>query len=73
MHCIIKRVYFMNLLNFISTFPDGANCRLKWKSIRDKQGVKCPDCGNMKHIGNQTENVTNAKSTNIAKVCAPIR
>ena len=39
----------MNLLNFISSFPDEASCKLKWKEYRDKQGVICPRCGCMDH------------------------
>jgi hypothetical protein len=35
----------MNLLNFSTTFPDEASCKVQWKAMRDKQGVKCPHCG----------------------------
>jgi hypothetical protein len=34
----------MNLLDFISTYPDEESCRLRFKSIRDQQGVICPHC-----------------------------
>lgn len=39
----------MNLLNFISQYPDEASCRQKFKEVRDKQGVICPKCGNSEH------------------------
>lgn len=39
----------MNLLNFVSQFPDEASCRAKWKEYRDKQGVVCPKCGCAEH------------------------
>lgn len=39
----------MNLLNFINQFPDEDSCRLKFKSIRDKEGVICAKCGSKEH------------------------
>ena len=39
----------MNLLNFISQFPDEESCKLKLKSIRDKEGVVCRKCGGKDH------------------------
>lgn len=39
----------MNLLNFVSQYPDEASCRAKFKEYRDKQGVICPDCGGKSH------------------------
>ena len=39
----------MNLLNFISQYPDEISCRQKFKEIRDKQGVICPRCGHTQH------------------------
>jgi hypothetical protein len=39
----------MNLLNFVSQFPDEANCKAKWKEYRDKKGVTCPRCGSKAH------------------------
>jgi transposase-like protein/predicted RNA-binding Zn-ribbon protein involved in translation (DUF1610 family) len=39
----------MNLLNFIKEFPDEESCKLKFKEIRDKQGVVCPHCGGKDH------------------------
>ena len=39
----------MNLLNFVEQYPDEASCRLKWKAIRDKQGVECPKCQGTAH------------------------
>jgi hypothetical protein len=39
----------MNLLNFISQYPDEESCRLKLKDIRDKEGVVCRHCGGKEH------------------------
>jgi transposase-like protein/DNA-directed RNA polymerase subunit RPC12/RpoP len=39
----------MNLLNFVSQYPDEASCRAKFKAYRDKEGVICPHCGSKKH------------------------
>lgn len=39
----------MNLLNFVSQYPDEASCRAKFKEFRDKQGVVCPHCGGTAH------------------------
>ncbi|MBI3218016.1 MAG: IS1595 family transposase [Bacteroidetes bacterium] len=39
----------MNLLNFISQYPDEESCKLKLKAIRDKEGVVCRHCGGQDH------------------------
>ena len=39
----------MNLLNFISQYPDEDSCKLKLKAIRDKEGVVCRHCGSKDH------------------------
>jgi len=39
----------MNLLNFVSQFPDESSCKAKWKEYRDSQGVVCPKCGSSSH------------------------
>jgi hypothetical protein len=39
----------MNLLNFISEYPDEVSCRKKFKVFRDKQGVICPKCKHKEH------------------------
>ena len=39
----------MNLLNFVTSFPDEASCKRKWKEYRDKVGVVCPHCGSKEH------------------------
>ena len=39
----------MNLLNFISEYPDEASCKAKWKELREKRGVVCPRCGGKSH------------------------
>jgi DNA-directed RNA polymerase subunit RPC12/RpoP len=39
----------MNLLNFVSQYPDESSCKAKFKEYRDKQGVICPHCGGKVH------------------------
>jgi hypothetical protein len=39
----------MNLLDFISKFPDEESCKLRFKEIRDKQGITCSKCGSKEH------------------------
>lgn len=39
----------MNLLDFISEFPDEASCRLKFRSVRDQKGVVCKKCQSENH------------------------
>lgn len=39
----------MNLLNFISEFPDEDSCKLKWKEYRDNIGVVCIKCDCEEH------------------------
>ena len=39
----------MNLLNFISQYPDEESCKLKYKAIRDQVGVICSNCQSKEH------------------------
>ena len=39
----------MNLLNFVSSYPDESSCREAFKLWRDKAGVVCPHCGCKMH------------------------
>ncbi|MDR1347731.1 MAG: IS1595 family transposase [Prevotellaceae bacterium] len=39
----------MNLLNFVTSYPDETSCRKKFKEIREKEGVVCPKCGSKEH------------------------
>ena len=39
----------MNLLEFEKQYPNEASCRLKWKELREKEGVVCPKCGSKEH------------------------
>jgi len=43
----------MNLLNFVSQYPDEASCKAKFKEYRDQQGVVCPHCGSTEHYWKQ--------------------
>ncbi len=39
----------MNLLNFISQFPDEDSCKLRFKEFRDQVGVSCSKCDSKEH------------------------
>lgn len=39
----------MNLLNFISQYPDEESCILKFKETREQIGIKCDNCGSEEH------------------------
>jgi hypothetical protein len=39
----------MNLLNFVSEFPDESGCRNKFKEYRERVGVVCPIYGYKAH------------------------
>ncbi len=39
----------MNIIKFISDFPDERSCKLHFKVIREEQGIKCKKCGCAKH------------------------
>jgi len=43
----------MNLINFVSQYPDESSCRAKFKEYRDKQGVICPHCRCTEHYWKQ--------------------
>ena len=39
----------MNIIKFISDYPDERSCKLHFKVIREEQGIKCKKCGCTKH------------------------
>lgn len=39
----------MNLLNFIDKYPDEESCKIRFKEMRDKEGVVCAKCGSKDH------------------------
>jgi hypothetical protein len=39
----------MNLLNFVSQYPDEASRKAQWNAYRDKEGVVCVRCGCKSH------------------------
>lgn len=39
----------MNLLNFINEFPDEKSCQEHFRQQREKEGIKCKQCGCTKH------------------------
>jgi len=46
---IFVKKQIMNLLNFITQFPDEDTCKNKFKEIRDTEGVICAHCGGKDH------------------------
>jgi hypothetical protein len=39
----------MNLINFLTEFPTEESCKLKFRQIREKEGVTCKKCGCKNH------------------------
>lgn len=39
----------MGILDFYKEYPDEESCKLKFKSVRDKEGVTCKKCGGTEH------------------------
>ena len=39
----------MNLLNFVSPYPEESSCRAKYKDYLDQQGVVCLHCASKEH------------------------
>ncbi|TAJ14730.1 IS1595 family transposase [Marinilabiliaceae bacterium JC017] len=39
----------MNLIDFVNKFPDEESCKLKFKEIREQEGIKCRKCGHTEH------------------------
>ena len=54
----------MNLLNFVSQFPDEDSCKAKWKEYRDKQGVVCPKCNSTEHYWKSDKDSYECKKCN---------
>lgn len=43
----------MKLFDFISQFPDETSCKLRFKSVRDNEGIVCRGCGEKDHYWKQ--------------------
>jgi hypothetical protein len=43
----------MNLIDFITAYPDEESCKQKFKEYRDQVGVTCASCGNTNHYWKQ--------------------
>ena len=54
----------MNLIEFISKFPDEESCKLKWKEYRDEVGVNCPKCGCKDHYWKRDKESYECKKCN---------
>lgn len=39
----------MNIIKFISDFPDESSCREHFRKVREHQGINCKKCGSTKH------------------------
>ena len=51
----------MSILSFAKEFPDEQSCKLKWKAIRELQGVVCPKCGSKEHYWKQDKEAFECK------------
>jgi hypothetical protein len=63
----------MNLLNFVSQYIDEANCKVKFKEYRDRQGKYVRIVVAQSIIGKKTRNATNAKNVINVKVYGQIQ
>lgn len=60
----------MRILDFYKEYPDELSCRLKFKEIRDQEGIICKNV-DVHHItGRRINGVTNVKSVNSLTVLA---
>ncbi len=39
----------MRILDFYKEYPDELSCKLKFKEIRDQEGITCKKCGGLAH------------------------
>ena len=39
----------MNLIDFADKFPDEESCKLKFKELREQEGIMCLKCGHDQH------------------------
>ena len=51
----------MNLIDFADKFPDEESCKLKFKEIRDSEGVKCRKCGHDSHYWKKDKDMYECK------------
>ena len=47
-------IYMMKLSDFFRQYSDEESCKIKFKAIRDSQGVTCKKCGCKEHYWQQT-------------------
>lgn len=40
----------MKLFEFEKHFPDESACKMKFKEMRDKEGITCSKCGSKEHV-----------------------
>jgi ISXO2-like transposase domain/Transposase zinc-ribbon domain len=52
----------MNLLNFISQFPDEESCKIQLKAIRENEGIICRHCGGKEHYWKKDKSQFECKS-----------
>jgi hypothetical protein len=39
----------MNIIKFVSDFPDELSCKQHFKLLREREGIVCKQCGGMRH------------------------
>ncbi len=52
----------MNLIDFVTQFPDEESCKQKFKEIRDREGVACRKCGHDSHYWKRDKEMYECKS-----------
>jgi hypothetical protein len=41
----------MNIIKFVSDFPDELSCKQHFKLLREREGIVCKQCGGMPQVG----------------------
>ena len=63
----------MNLLNFIKEFPDEESCKLKFKEIRDSQGIVLQIVGVRNIIGKAINGNMNVRPVVFVPLCEVVQ
>ena len=44
-----RKIFDVNIIKFIEQFPDENSCKEHFRGVREKEGIKCKNCGCTKH------------------------
>jgi len=57
----------MNLIDFVGQFSNEESCKLKFKEIHEREGIKCRKCGHNSHYWKRDKEMY--ESRNAVHVC----